>query len=165
MILADPGFGNVFTDHMVRLRWLADRGWHDGAGGTVQGRFATGSGDQFAALRAECLRGLRRPTGMPTVASTRSGRWPTPNGSAARPGGWPWPNCPTTLFLGSIEALLAQDGAWVPDDADKSLYLRPFMFSTEVGLGVRPADEYLYLLIASPAGAYFKAASSRSPCG
>ena len=58
--------------------------------------------------------------------------------------------------MGSIRALLAQDGAWVPDDREKSLYLRPFLFATEVGLGVRPADEYLYLLIASPAGAYFK---------
>ena len=63
---------------------------------------------------------------------------------------------PEELFLGSIEALVAQDREWVPDDPEKSLYLRPFMFATEVGLGVRPADEYLYLLIASPAGAYFK---------
>jgi len=39
---------------------------------------------------------------------------------------------------------------------EDSLYLRPFLFSTEAGLGVRPAKEYRYLLIASPAGAYFK---------
>lgn len=63
---------------------------------------------------------------------------------------------PEDLFLDSIRALIAEDGSWVPQDQEKSLYLRPFMFSTEVGLGVRPADEYLYLLIASPAGAYFK---------
>jgi branched-chain amino acid aminotransferase len=63
---------------------------------------------------------------------------------------------PEDLFLESIRALIAQDAGWVPDDPEKSLYLRPFMFSTEVGLGVRPADEYLFLLIASPAGAYFK---------
>ena len=31
MILQDPGFGGVFTDHMVEIRWLAGRGWHDGA--------------------------------------------------------------------------------------------------------------------------------------
>ena len=43
----------------------------------------------------------------------------------------------------------------MPDDPEKSLYLRPFMFATEVGLGVRPANEYLFMLIASPAGAYF----------
>jgi branched-chain amino acid aminotransferase len=65
------------------------------------------------------------------------------------------PELPEELFLGSIEALVRQDSAYVPDDPEKSLYLRPFMFSTEVGLGVRPANEYLFVLIASPAGAYF----------
>ena len=48
-----------------------------------------------------------------------------------------------------------QDADWVADDREKSLYLRPFMFATEVGLGRPPANAYLYLLIASPAGAYF----------
>ncbi len=38
---------------------------------------------------------------------------------------------------------------------EESLYLRPFMIATEVGLGVKPANEYLFLVIASPAGAYF----------
>ena len=65
------------------------------------------------------------------------------------------PRLPEELFLASIEALVRQDAAWVPDDPEKSLYLRPFMIGTEVGLGVRPASAYQYLLIASPAGAYF----------
>ena len=43
----------------------------------------------------------------------------------------------------------------MPDGPAESLYLRPFMIATEVGLGVRPVDAYTYLLIASPAGAYF----------
>ena len=43
-----------------------------------------------------------------------------------------------------------------PAGGEESLYLRPFIFATEPGLGVRPAKEYRYLLIASPAGAYFK---------
>ena len=65
------------------------------------------------------------------------------------------PELPEELFLASIEALVTQDQDWVPSGAEKSLYLRPFMFSTEVGLGVRPSSSYLYVLIASPAGAYF----------
>ena len=43
----------------------------------------------------------------------------------------------------------------MPNDPSESLYLRPFMIATEVGLGVRPSANYVYLLIASPAGAYF----------
>ena len=65
------------------------------------------------------------------------------------------PNLPERLFLDSIEALVRQDREWVPSGQEKSLYLRPFMLGTEVGLGVRPANRYDYLLIASPAGAYF----------
>jgi len=65
------------------------------------------------------------------------------------------PGLPEELFLGSVRALLSVDRDWVPSDTEHSLYLRPFMVSTEVGLGVRPANAYRYLLIASPAGAYF----------
>jgi len=62
---------------------------------------------------------------------------------------------PEELFVESLRALTEVDQAWVPEDPSESLYLRPFMISTEVGLGVRPSASYAYLLIASPAGAYF----------
>jgi branched-chain amino acid aminotransferase len=66
------------------------------------------------------------------------------------------PELPEDLFIAAIEALVNQDADWVPGgDAERSLYLRPFMFATEVGLGVRPSSSYLFVLIASPAGAYF----------
>jgi branched-chain amino acid aminotransferase len=66
------------------------------------------------------------------------------------------PELPEELFVKSITELLELDHEWVPAaGGEDALYLRPFMFSTEAGLGVRPADEYRYLLIASPAGAYF----------
>jgi branched-chain amino acid aminotransferase len=42
-----------------------------------------------------------------------------------------------------------------PAGGEEALYLRPFMLATEVGLGVRPSAEYLYMLIASPVGPYF----------
>jgi branched-chain amino acid aminotransferase len=66
------------------------------------------------------------------------------------------PELPEDLFIDAIDALVSQDVDWVPNDPEKSLYLRPFMFSTEIGLGVnRPAAQYQFLLIASPAGSYF----------
>jgi len=65
------------------------------------------------------------------------------------------PELPESLFVEALETLVSQDRSWVPDHPEMSLYLRPFMFSTEVGLGVKPASSYLFLLIASPAGAYF----------
>jgi branched-chain amino acid aminotransferase len=62
---------------------------------------------------------------------------------------------PEELFVDSLRELIAVDSQWVPTDPDESLYLRPFMIATEVGLGVKPAASYAYLLIASPAGPYF----------
>ena len=62
-------------------------------------------------------------------------------------------------FVAAVDALVGADQRWVPDNPDggeKSLYLRPFMFASEVFLGVRPAQHVTFMVIASPAGAYFK---------
>jgi branched-chain amino acid aminotransferase len=152
-LVADPGFGRVFTDHMVTIRWTEGRGWHDAQlvpYGPIQIDPATNF-VHYGQSIFEGLKAYRRPDG--SIATFR----PEQNArrfqrSADR---LAMPRLPEDLFLASIEALVAQDADWVPDDPEKSLYLRPFMFSTEIGLGVRPANEYLYMLIASPAGAYF----------
>jgi branched-chain amino acid aminotransferase len=65
------------------------------------------------------------------------------------------PEMPEALFLETIETLVKQDAGWVPHQVGESLYIRPFMFATEVGLGVRPSNKATYMLIATPAGAYF----------
>jgi branched-chain amino acid aminotransferase len=66
------------------------------------------------------------------------------------------PELPEELFIESLHQLIAVDGAWVPPaGGEESLYMRPFVIATEPGLGVRPAKQYRYLVIASPAGAYF----------
>jgi branched-chain amino acid aminotransferase len=65
------------------------------------------------------------------------------------------PELPVEYFLQSLHELIAVDGAWVPENEDQSLYLRPFMFAKEAFLGVRPANKVAYYLIASPAGSYF----------
>jgi branched-chain amino acid aminotransferase len=67
------------------------------------------------------------------------------------------PELPDELFLGSLRELVGADFGWVPAaGGEDSLYLRPMLFATEVGLGVRPARAYRYVLIASPAGSYFR---------
>jgi len=63
-------------------------------------------------------------------------------------------------FIETITTLVKQDRKWVPKKVGESLYIRPFMFATEVGLGVRPSNKAKYVLIATPAGAYFNAANA-----
>ncbi|MEU6404478.1 branched-chain amino acid aminotransferase [Streptomyces sp. NPDC046985] len=153
-ILARPGFGRYFTDHMVTIRWTEGRGWHDGQ--LVP--YAPISLDpathvlHYAQEIFEGLKAYRRPDG--SVATFRpeknARRFQT---SAHRLG---MPELPVETFIEACDALVRQDIAWVPaHGGEESLYLRPFMISTEVGLGVKPSNEYLFLVIASPAGAYF----------
>ncbi|MFD8077239.1 branched-chain amino acid aminotransferase [Streptomyces sp. NBC_00510] len=152
-ILASPGFGRHFTDHMVTIRWTEGRGWHD----AELVPYAPLSIDpanmtlHYAQTIFEGLKAYRQPDG--SVATFR----PEANAerfqaSARR---LAMPELPVETFLAAVDALVTQDEAWVPSQGEQSLYLRPFMFATEVGLGVKPANEYLFMVIASPAGAYF----------
>ncbi|MBN9102853.1 MULTISPECIES: branched-chain amino acid aminotransferase [unclassified Pseudonocardia] len=153
-ILAAPGFGRYFTDHMVTIRWSEGQGWHDPAV-VPYGPLQLDPASMVLHYGQEIFEGLkayRQPDG--SIASFR----PDANaarfrGSAAR---LAMAELPEELFIGSISELLAVDHEWVPAaGGEDSLYLRPFMLATEVGLGVRPSAEYLYALIASPAGPYF----------
>lgn len=66
------------------------------------------------------------------------------------------PELPEAVFIESVRQLVAADRDWLPTVEGGSLYIRPFMFASEAFLGVRPAKRYKYLVIASPAGNYFK---------
>ncbi len=153
-LLADLGFGKVFTDHMVVIRYTADRGWHDAR---VQPRGPIQLDPACAVLHYaqeifEGLKAYRLPDGGAALfrAEANARRFAE---SAER---MAMPPIPDALFLESIRALVRADRDWIPDGEGSSLYLRPFMFASETFLGVRPAQEYLYMVIASPAGAYFK---------
>jgi branched-chain amino acid aminotransferase len=66
------------------------------------------------------------------------------------------PELPEETFVRALELLVTQDRAWVPPGEGNSLYLRPFLIATQRGLGVNhPSSEYLFCVIASPAGSYF----------
>jgi branched-chain amino acid aminotransferase len=153
-IVSNPGFGRHFTDHMVTIRWSGEQGWHDAAV-VPYGPITLDPAAMVLHYGQEIFEGLkayRQPDG--SVASFR------PEANAARfrasAGRLAMPALPAELFLSSLTELVDVDNAWVPPGGgEESLYLRPFMIATEVGLGVRPADECLYTLIASPAGAYF----------
>ncbi|MGQ4418737.1 branched-chain amino acid aminotransferase [Streptomyces sp. SAS_269] len=152
-ILAGPGYGRYFTDHMVTVKWTRGRGWHDAelvpyAPLTIDPANKT---LHYSQTIFEGFKAYRLPDG--TVATFRPGANAERFQASARR--MAMPELPTELFLAACDALVQQDRAWVPGSAEAALYLRPFMIATEVGLGVRPADEFLFIVIASPVGAYF----------
>ena len=152
-LLANPGFGKYFTDHMVLIDWDAENGWHD-ARVIPYGPLSIDPATNVLHYGQAIFEGLKAyrhadgsiKTFRPEANAERFQR------SAAR---MAMAELPTELFLESLQALVDIDQDWVPSEPEKSLYLRPFMISTEVGLGIRPANRYAYILIASPAGAYF----------
>jgi branched-chain amino acid aminotransferase len=152
-VLADPGFGVYFTDHMVTARWNRTEGWH---GAAVEPYRPIELDPAAMVLHYgqaifEGLKAYRHTDG--SVHSFR----PEANAERFRLSArrLAMPELPDELFLGSLRELIAADGRWVPSEHEESLYLRPLMISTEVGLGVRPSSQYMYMLIASPAGSYF----------
>jgi branched-chain amino acid aminotransferase len=152
-MLKDPGFGRVFTDHMVTIRWTKDRGWHDAQ---VRAREPISLDPAAAVLHYgqeifEGLKAYRLSDGSIALfrADQNARRF---RASAVR---MALPELPEALFMQAIEELVKIDKAWIPD-GEGSLYLRPFMIATEAFLGVRPAHECLFMLIASSVGSYFK---------
>ncbi|MCW4384941.1 branched-chain amino acid aminotransferase [Salinibacterium sp. SYSU T00001] len=152
-ILANPGFGKHFTDHMVDICWSAGGGWHRPR---VQ-PYGPISLDPAAAVLHygqeifEGMKAYRHADGSIWTfrAEANAARLQR---SARR---LALPELPTEYFVESLRQLIAVDGAWVPSAEETSLYLRPFMFAKEAFLGVRPAHKVAYYVIASPAGAYF----------
>jgi len=67
------------------------------------------------------------------------------------------PAVPEELFMEGMKTLVDLDKNWIPTEADHSLYIRPFMFSSDNLIGVRPSDTYKFLIILSPTGPYYSA--------
>ncbi|MCA1711000.1 MAG: branched-chain amino acid aminotransferase [Actinobacteria bacterium] len=152
-VLAAPAFGRVFTDHMVSVRWTRDAGWYDGRL-VPYGPLSMDPANVVLHYAQEVFEGLkayRQPDGG--VAMFR------PEKNAARMvrscRRLALPVFPEDDFVAACELLVRTDKDWVPDGEGASLYLRPFMFADEVGLGVRPSDSAQFMVIASPAGNYF----------
>lgn len=153
-VLADPGFGKTFTDHMVTIDWSEEAGWHN----AVVAPYGPIAIDPAAAVlhyAQEIFEGLKayRLGDGGTALFRPEANARRFNASAER---LAMPQLPEALFIEAIRQLLAVDGDWFPTVEGGSLYLRPFMIATEAFLGVRPAKQYKFIVIASPAGNYFK---------
>jgi len=152
--IADPGFGKVFTDHMVSIVWSEGRGWHDA---TIGPREPLSLDPAAAVLHYaqeifEGLKAYRLADGSLALfrPEENARRF---NASARR---LAMPELPEEAFVEAVRQLVLADKAWFPTVDGGSLYMRPFMFADEPFLGVRPAKHYRFLVICSPAGNYFK---------
>jgi branched-chain amino acid aminotransferase len=150
--LVDPGFGRVFTDHMAIVRYNQAKGWHDAR---VESRANFPLDPAAAVLHYaqeifEGLKAYRRDNGVNLFRPDANAR--RFKSSAERMAMAPLPE---SVFIEAVEQLVRIDSAWIPG-GEGSLYLRPFMIASEIFLGVKPSAEYIFAVIASPVGSYFK---------
>ena len=166
-LLADPGFGRVFTDHMAIIRYTEGKGWHSAE---ISARKPLMLDPAAAVLHYaqeifEGLKAYRIADG--SLAMFR----PDANASRFQQSAkrLAMPEIPSDLFITSIRELVNIDRDWFPTIEGGSLYIRPFMIATEAFMGVRPAHEYLYLVILSsssrPSAATSRAARRRCRSG
>jgi branched-chain amino acid aminotransferase len=153
-LLVDPVFGRVFAEHMITVRYREGSGWEtpklvpyaplqlDPAASVLH----------YGQAIFEGFKAYRQPDGA--IATFRPDANARRFQNSARRLAMPEP--PVELFVSIADALISHERDWVPGGRGRSLYLRPLLIATEPALGVRPANEYIFLLIASPAASYFK---------
>ncbi|WP_025884984.1 branched-chain amino acid aminotransferase [Asaia prunellae] len=152
-LIANPAFGRIFTDHMAVVKYSESRGWHD-ARITARKPISLDPAASVLHYAQEIFEGMKAyRTGNGSIVTFR----PEENAkrfraSAAR---MAMADLPQEIFIQAVDELVKMDRDWVPEGEGKSLYLRPFMIATEAFLGVKPASEYLFVVIACPVGAYF----------
>lgn len=150
-VLAQPTFGEVFTDHMVTMTYA------DGAWGPMElmpfGPLSLSPATlalHYGQAIFEALKAYSTPEGPVLFRpDSNAERFAVSAGRIAMP------SLPDGAFELACSLLVEADRAWVPDADGSALYVRPFMFGSEPHLSVRPADEYRFVVIASPVASYF----------
>jgi len=154
-LIADPGFGTVFTDHMVVIDYdEAKGGWQTPSIGP-RAPIALDPATSVLHYAQEIFEGMKayaHPEGglslfRPDANARRF------NASARR---MAMPEISEDLFIGAVREAVLADANWLPPIEGGALYIRPFMFASEAFLGVRPARQYKFIVIISAVGNYFK---------
>ncbi|TNJ67597.1 branched-chain amino acid aminotransferase [Paenibacillus hemerocallicola] len=147
-------FGKLFTDHMFLLDYSEELGWHDPRI-VPYGPLTLDPASMILHYGQAVFEGLKAfRTSDNRILLFR------PNKNAERLNvsneRLSIPEMDEAAFVEYVKALIAIDRDWVPSLEGTSLYIRPFIIATEPCLGVRAAKQYLFAIIMSPVGAYYK---------
>lgn len=145
-------FGKVYTDHM----FAADFRKGDWGNcrvvpfGLIQVSPATPA-LHYGQSIFEGLKAYKNDKGEALVFRPLD-NWKRMNNSADR---MCMPYLPEDIFMEGMEALIRLDRDWIPTVTGSSLYIRPFMFSAEEYIGIRPSQDFTFMIINSPVGPYY----------
>jgi len=147
-------FGKYFTDHMLEADYENNE-WKNVEIKPYQPLLISPS---LAALHYgqaifEGIKAYKDPKGVVSIFRVHD-NFKRFNVSAER---MQMPAVPEEIFIEGMRQLIALDKNWIPDREDHSLYVRPFMFSSDEVIGVKPSDTYKFMIILSPTGPYYAA--------
>ena len=147
-------FGKYFTDHMLEVDY------DNGTWGTVEIKpyQSFSIAPSCAALHYgqaifEGIKAYKSADGEVFIFRAEE-NFKRFNISAAR---MEMPEVPEEIFIEGMKQLINLDKEWIPNRPNHSLYIRPFMFSSEEVIGVKPSSKYKFLIILSPTGPYYSA--------
>ena len=150
----DLAFGKNFTDHMFLMDYTTDKGWHDPRivpyGPIMMDPASTCF--HYAQEIFEGMKAYGTADGKIQLFRPKA-NFARLNDSCAR---LVIPQVDEALLLAGLKELITIDKGWVPTVKDASLYIRPFIYASQVMLGVHPATNYTCCIIMSPSGAYYK---------
>lgn len=147
------GFGQVFTDHMFVADYTEGKGWHD-ARIVPYGPFSINPATLVLHYGQATFEGLKAFYADGKIQLFRpQANIERMNRSNAR---LCIPEIPVDLHLEAIKQLVALEKSWVPKSSGTALYIRPTVIATEAFLGVHVSSNYIFFIILSPVGAYYK---------
>ncbi|MGE7667860.1 branched-chain amino acid aminotransferase [Ureibacillus composti] len=148
------GFGQVFTDHMFIMDYTEGQGWHDARIIPYQPLSLEPSSMVFH-YGQSVFEGLKAylTVNNETLLFRPDRNFKRLNNSNDR---LVIPAIDEELALEGLKKLVTIDREWIPNAPGTSLYVRPFIIATEPHLGVHPAKNYLFMIIMSPSGSYYK---------
>ena len=148
------GFGQIFTDHMFLMDYSKEKGWHDPRivpYGPIP-LDPSAACFHYAQEIFEGMKAYRTAEGKIQFFRPQE-NFKRLNASCDR---LVIPRLDENLLLDSLKKLVEIEKDWVPHEKDTSLYIRPFIISNQAILGVHPSKSYIYCVILSPSGAYYK---------
>lgn len=146
-------FGKYFTDHMFLMDWTTEKGWHD-ARIVPYGALPTDPATMVLHYAQETFEGLkayRDPQGNVQLFRPEMNAQRMINSNRRLC----MAELPVDMFVEAVEAIVKYDEEWIPTLPETSLYIRPFMYAAQPGVGVHPANHYIFCIILSPVGNYY----------
>ncbi len=147
------GFGKYFTDHMFTMEWTKKDGW---CNAKIE-PYAPLQLDpaslvlHYAQETFEGMKAYKTKDGRVLLfrPEMNARRFANSNRRLCMP------EMPEEMFVEAVSAVVAHEQSWIPTEEGTSLYIRPFMFATELAVGVHPSNSYKFIILLSPVGAYY----------